>query len=79
MWEGRAWRGGCEGRFGTALEFAAVRDQDGSEGAVVLVGLEGGELLEDWLAGDEVSENCVFGVEVGAGCEGYEESGARRG
>lgn len=26
VWEGRAWRGGCEGRFGAALEFAAVRD-----------------------------------------------------
>ena len=24
--EGRAWRGGCEGRFGAALELAAVRD-----------------------------------------------------
>lgn len=67
---GLGWRG----FRGAALELAAARDEDGDGGAVELVDWDGGQAGEGFGAGDEVAENGVFGIQVFAWGEGYEES-----
>ena len=53
-------------------------DQDVGERAVILVDADFGDGLQVWHARDNMAEDGVFGVEVGAGGEGDEESEVRR-
>lgn len=53
-----------------------MSDEDGVEGAVVLVDRYFGHGVEDVLTGDDVAEDGVLAVQVRAGGEGDEESAA---